>query len=131
VNGCQVTFSYAILGDEWKVTYHTRQQINLGDLDPASLKVDTFVNNSVVGPVKSDPEVLLGDVAERTVSIVTVHTTDKVPSVSLRLNDRNWRTGMSMPSTDLSWELPAPYAARFSKALRQAITLCGGKASTF
>ena len=104
---------------------------NLGDLDPAYLKVDTFTNDDVVGPVKSDPEVVPGDVAARTVSTVVVHTTDKVPRVRLTLNDRNWRAGMSLSSTDLSWELPAPYAARFSKALRQAITLCGGKSSSF
>jgi len=131
VNGCQVTFAYAIRGEQSKETYHQRLQVNLGDLDPASLRVDTFTNDDVVGPVKSDPEVVPGDVAARTVSTVTVHTTDKVPRVRLKLNDRNWRTGMSLSSTDLSWELPAPYAARFSKALRQAITLCGGKSSSF
>lgn len=131
VNGCQVTFVYAIRDENSKETYRQRLQVKLGDLDPTSLKVDTFINNNVVSAVKLDPEVVPGDVASRTVSTVTVHTTDKTPSVSLSLNARNWRTGMSMPSTDLSWELPAPYAARFSEALRQAITLCGGKRSSF
>jgi hypothetical protein len=131
VNGCQVTFVYATRGENSKETYRQRLQVKLGDLDPTSLKVDTFINEDVVSAVKLDPEVVPGDVASRTVSTVTVHTTDKVPSVSLRLNDRNWRTGMSLSSTDLSWELPAPYAARFAKALRNAITLCGGKPSSF
>jgi len=131
VNGCQVTFVYAIRGEQSKETYRQRLEVKLGDLDPTSLKVDTFTNDDVVGPVKLDPEVVPGDVAARTVSTVTIHTTDKVPSVRLTLNDRNWRTGTSLSSTDLSWELPAPYAARFSKALRQAITLCGGKRSSF
>jgi hypothetical protein len=114
VNGCQVTFVYATRSN-WKQTYHTRQQVNLGDLDPTSLEVDT-VTHDVLGPV----------------SLVTVHTTDKVPAVRLTVNDRNWQPAMAgTPSTDLLWELPAPYAARFAKALRQAITLCGGKASAF
>jgi Trypsin-like peptidase domain len=130
VNGCQVTFAHATRGDEGKETYHQRLQVNLGDLDPTSLKVDTFAADDVIA-VKSAPEVVPGDVISRTMSTVTVHTTDKVPSVRLTLNDRNWRTGTSLSSTDLSWELPAPYAARFSKALRQAITLCGGKSSSF
>ena len=114
VNGCQVTFVYATRSN-WKETYHTRQQVNLGDLDPTSLQVDT-VTHDVLGPV----------------SLVTVHTTDKVPAVRLTVNDRNWQPAMAgTPSTDLLWELPAPYAARFAKALRQAITLCGGKSSSF
>jgi hypothetical protein len=80
-----------------------------------SLEVDT-VTHDVLGPV----------------SLVTVHTTDKVPTVRLTVNDRNWQPAMAtMPSTDLLWELPAPYAARFAEALRQAITLCGGKSSSF
>jgi hypothetical protein len=130
VNGCQVTFTYATRGDESKETFHQRLQVSLGDLDPASLKVDTFTTDDFIA-VKSDPEVVPGDVISRTMTSVTVHTTDKVPKVRLMLNDRNWRTGMSLSSTELSWELPAPYAARFAKALRQAITLCGGKASSF
>ena len=131
VNGCQVTFVYATRGENSKETYRQRLQVKLGDLDPTSLKVDTFTNDDVVSAVKLEPEVVPGDVAARTVSTVTVHTTDKVPSVRLTLNDRNWRAGTSLSSTDLSWELPAPYAARFAKALRQAITLCGGKPSSF
>ena len=130
VNGCQVTFAQATRGDEEKETYHQRLQVNLGDLDPTSLKVDTFTTDDVIA-VKSAPEVVPGDVISRTMSTVTVHTTDKVPSVRLTLNDRNWRTVTSLSSTDLLWELPAPYAARFAKALRQAITLCGGKPSSF
>ena len=130
VNGCQVTFTYATRGDESKETFHQRLQVNLGDLDPASLKVDTFTTDDFIS-VKSDPEVVPGDVISRTMTSVTVHTTDKVPKVRLMPDDRNWRIGMSLPSTELSWELPAPYAARFTKALRQAITQCGGKASTF
>ena len=114
VNGCQVTFVYATRGD-WKETYHTRQQVNLGDLDPTSIKVDTATHD-VIGPV----------------SHVTVHTTDKVPTIRLTVNDRSWQPAMAtVPSTDLLWELPALYAARFAKALREAITLCGGKPSSF
>ncbi len=114
VNGCQVTFVYATRSD-WKETYHTRQQVNLADLDPTSIEVDE-ASHDVIGPV----------------SLVTVHTTDKVPAVRLTVNDRDWQNQIGeMPSTDLLWELPAPYAARFAKALHQTITLCGGKASTF
>lgn len=114
VNGCQVTFVYATRSD-WKETYHTRQQVNLADLDPTSIEVYE-ASHDVIGPV----------------SHVTVHTTDKVPTIRLTVNDRNWQPAMAtVPSTDLLWELPAPYAARFAKALRQAITLCGGKSSSF
>jgi hypothetical protein len=99
---------------DWKETYRTRQQVNLGDLDPTSLKVDT-VTQDVIGPV----------------SIVTVYATDKVPAIGLTANDRSWRAAMTLPSTDLLWELPAPYADRFAKALHKAIALCGGKPSSF
>lgn len=114
VNGCQVTFVYATRTD-WKETYHTRQQVNLGDLDPTSIEVYE-ASHDVIGPV----------------SHVTVHTTDKVPTIRLTVNDRSWQPAMAtVPSTDLLWELPALYAARFAKALREAITLCGGKPSSF
>jgi hypothetical protein len=110
-NGCQVSFVYATRSG-WKETYHTRQQVNLTDLDPTSLKADT-VNHDVIGPV----------------SMVRVHTTDKNPAVR-QTYDWSWQP-LSVPTTDLVWELPAPYAARFAKALHQAITLCGGKPSSF
>ncbi len=65
VNGCQVTFVYATWSN-WKETYRARQQVDLGDLDPMSLRVDA-VTHDAIGPV----------------SIVTVYTTDKVPSIRL------------------------------------------------
>lgn len=113
VNGCQVTFVYATRVD-WKETYHTRQQVNLGDLDPTSIEVYE-TSNDIIGPVSN----------------VTVYSTDKVPTIRLMVNDRSWQPGFATQSTDLLWELPAPYATRFAKALRQAITLCGGKPSSF
>ena len=113
VNGCQVTFVYATRVD-WKETYHTRQQVNLGDLDPTSIEVYE-ASHDIIGPV----------------SDVTVYTTDKLPAIRLIVNDRSWQSGFATQSTDLVWELPAPYAARFAKALHQAITLCGGKPPSF
>jgi hypothetical protein len=134
VNGCEVTFAHmTLVGVESKQSFHARQRVNLGGLDPTSLKVNTFVEGDVIGPANPGPDsdAVPGDDASRTVSIVTVHTTDKVPAVSETLNDRNWRSATTLPSTDLSWELPAPYGARFTKALLRAITLCGGKSSSF
>lgn len=115
LNGCQVTFVYeTTLGKDRKLTFHSRTQVNLGDLDPTSLESNS-VTHDVIGPV----------------SVVTVHTTDKVPSVKLATNDRGWEPASVMPTTDLLWELSSPYAGRFVKALHRAITLCGGKASAF
>ncbi len=118
LNGCQVTFVYEnreeIRADS-KATYRSRNQVNLGDLDPTSLTSDV-ISHDILG----DP-----------VSMVRVHTTDKKPAVSLAINDRGWVPAHVMPTTDLLWELPSPYAERFVKALRRAITLCGGKASAF
>ncbi len=118
VNGCQVTFVYYQIDSDDKMTGHSRSQVNLGDLDPASLTVgDDYENKhiDIVGPVR----------------FVTVHTTDKVPGVRMELNDLGWHPAFTTQSTDLLWQLPAPYADRFAKALRQAITLCGGKSSSF
>lgn len=118
VNGCQVTFVYYQIDSDNKMTSHSRSQVNLGALDPASLTVGDDDENKhidILTPVR----------------FVTVHTTDKVPAVRDALNDRGWQPGFTTQSTDLLWILPAPYAARFAKALRQAITLCGGKSSSF
>ena len=115
VNGCQVTFVYeTTLGKDRKLTFHSRTQVNLGNLDPTSLEAGT-VTHDVIGPV----------------SWVTVHTTNKVPSVKLSANDWGWEPASVIPTTDLFWELSSPYAERFVKALHRAITLCGGKASAF
>ena len=85
VDGCQVTFAYATRSD-WKENYHARQQVNLADLDPTSLRVET-VTHDVIGPV----------------SMVTVYTTDKTPVVRLTANDRSWQVPPTVPSTDLLW----------------------------
>ena len=113
MNGCAVTFVYAIRSRE-ETTLHSRSQLNLGDLDPTSLDVYAAAHDAF-GPV----------------SIVTVYTTDKAPAVRLTVNDRSWPGEPTLPSTDLLWELPASYADRFAKALKQAVTLCGGKPSSF
>jgi hypothetical protein len=113
VNGCQVAFVY-MTQSNLKQTSHSRQQVNLADLDPTSLKVHTG-EHDVGGPV----------------SVVTVYTTDKAPTVFLNINDWSWEASTTLPSTNLMWELPAPYADRFVKALHQAIALCGGKPSSF
>lgn len=114
LNGCQVTFVQATWNrSPLEESFRSRSEVNLGDLDPASLTSVSQLQDSI-GPV----------------SLVTVDTTDKVPAVHLTVNARNWKPEVA-PSTSLTWELGATYAARFAKALSQAITLCGGKRSSF
>jgi hypothetical protein len=119
LDGCQVTFvhetSEAEKDNREEETFHSRTQVNLGELDPTSLTSDV-----------SSPDIL-----GLPVSTVRVHTTDKTASVSLAINDRGWEPPLVIPTTDLLWELPSPYAERFVKALKHAITLCGGKSSSF
>lgn len=115
LDGCEVTFIHYTRNDE-KVTDHTRVQVNLGALDPSSINLADGIENAAInGPV----------------SDVIVHTTDKVPAVRQTLNDWSWQGSNTLTTTDLMWQLPAPYATRFEKALRHAITLCGGKPSSF
>jgi hypothetical protein len=120
LNGCQVTFIYETreeTNSSSKATFRSRNQVNLGDLDPTSLTT-RVISHYFLG--FADP-----------VSMVRVHTTDKVPSVLLAVNDRMWQPAPVTPTTDLDWELPSPYAEQFVRAIHRAITLCGGKASTF
>jgi hypothetical protein len=118
VSGCQVTFIYYQSDSEGKTKDHFRQQVSLGDLDPASLAVTDELASEhidIVGPVRD----------------VVVDTTDKVPAVRVTMGDWSWRGSSTVNTTSILWQLPSPYAVRFGKALRQAITLCGGKPSTF
>src|SRR6266446_4200377 len=69
VNGCQVAFAYSTRTDR-KETYRERQQVDLGNLDPTSLKVGTGTDD-VLGAV----------------SLVTVQTTDKLPAIQQMSND--------------------------------------------
>ncbi len=120
-NGCQETFVYETWegkigeAENEKETFHSREQVNLGNLDPTSITSDDSAPEIGGGPV----------------STVRVHTTDKTASVSLTAGDRGWEPPLVIPTTDILWELPSPYAERFVKALHRAIALCGGKASSF
>ena len=111
-NGCHVTF-VSETKEDFKAVSRFRLQVNLGDLDPASLKSDPSAPD-ILGPVIS----------------VRVRTTNEMPSIKLS-DERNWELPFLVPTTDIDWELPPLYAERFVKALHRAITLCGGKASTF
>jgi hypothetical protein len=111
VNGCQVTFVYSIK-ENWRTTSEIRYQANLGDLDPASLTVADGLHDAI-GPV----------------SHVAMVTTDNVPAVHQTLA-MDWQP-VDAASAHLDFDLGSPYAARFAKALRQAITLCGGRPSSF
>jgi hypothetical protein len=119
LNGCQVTFVYETGQVEKdkreEETFHSREQVNLGDLDPTSITSDDRAPEIGGGPV----------------SIVRVHTTDKTQSVNEAVGDRGWEPALVVRTTDLLWELPSPFAERFVKALKHAITLCGGKRSSF
>jgi Trypsin-like peptidase domain len=111
-NGCHVTF-VSETKEDFKAVSRFRLQVNLGDLDPTSLKSDPSAPD-ILGPVIS----------------VRVRTTNEMPSIKLS-DERNWELPFLVPTTDIDWELPSLYAERFVKALHRAITLCGGKASTF
>ena len=113
-NGCQVTFVYEELEGR-TADFHSREQVNLGDLDPASIESHDSI-----------PEI-----GGLPVSAVRVQTTDDKQSVDSIAGDWGWETSYRFPTTYIIWELPSPYAERFVKALKHAITLCGGKASTF
>ena len=114
LNGCQVTFVNEMRNETTEELRATiRWRVNLGDLDPTSLEADAS-------------------------GLVTVHTTDKVPSISMTIEGS---TGAPVTDAEpraggerslLLWVLSSqPSAERFVKALHGAITLCGGKASAF
>jgi hypothetical protein len=119
LRGCHVTFVY----ESWKgevgkgeeETFHSMEQVNLEDLDPTSLTSEDGAPSGLGLPV----------------SMVRVQTTDKTPSINSVLGDRGWEPALVIPTTNILWELPSPYAERFVKALHRAITLCGGKPSAF
>jgi hypothetical protein len=119
LNGCQVTFvdetGQVEKDKREEETFHSRVQVNLGDLDPTSITSEDYAPEIFGLPVSS----------------VRVHTTDNTQSVNEYAGDRGWEPSWVFQTTDLVWELPSPYAERFVKALKHAITLCGGKTSAF
>jgi hypothetical protein len=114
VDGCDVTFIYETREDN-KETSYSREQINLADLDPSSIK-----------SYDSAPEIL-----GLPVTTVRVQTADEKPTIRLSAGGRGWEPAIIIPTADTEWELPSPYAERFIKALKHAVTLCGGKTSAF
>lgn len=113
MDGCVVTFVYEKRSDR-KATYRVREHLNLADLDPTTISANA-ASSDIIGAV----------------SIVTAATTDSASAIIMFVGDRAATPAIGIPTTDLLWELPSPYATRFVKALKHAVVLCGGRKSAF
>jgi hypothetical protein len=111
-------FSYGIIT---KPTFKLVEKLNFKDIDPTTI---------VVGKPTKDgkPADIMGPFV---IFFATTRDNAKLISNFTTLYPVPVTQEPSFTSDSLTFELPYPYAARFTKAFKHAVTLCGGKASSF
>jgi len=115
-SGCHVRFAYSIHYDSGGTDKTVREDysFNLGDMDPETIIFAKFPENKY-------PDVPNDDGAFRA---TTINYSKKV---LLKTADGKLEHTDSFPT----WFFYPGYGARFAEAFRHAVTLCGGKPSTF
>ncbi len=129
VTSCEVSFLYQTgplekgsFGVIAQPAYRLATRFNLRDIDP------TTVTAATDGVKPTDmPADIVGPY-----TIFSATTRDSAESISHVVTLYPAPVTLESYTTDsLIFELPYPYAERFTKAFKHAVTLCGGKPSTF
>jgi hypothetical protein len=111
--GLLENYSYGIIK---KPTFKVMERFNFKDIDPTTIESGE--------PTKDGkPADIIGSYV-----IFNATTRDNAKLIS---NNNGTTTTQTFTSDSLIFELPYPYADRFTKAFKHAVTLCGGKASSF
>ena len=112
--------SYGIIN---KPTFQVLEKFNLKDIDPTTIESGKPVHTNagdkpadILGPFVTF-SATIRDNAKLISDFTTLHPTPGAQE--------------SFTSDSLTFELPYPYSERFTKAFKHAVTLCGGKASSF
>lgn len=120
---CEVSFQYQTgllenysYGVIRKPTFKVIERFNFKDIDPTTIESGE--------PTKD------GKPADMIGSYVIFNATTR-DNAKLISNNNGTTTTQTFTSDSLIFELPYPYADRFTKAFKHAVTLCGGKASSF
>ena len=112
--GLVANYSYGIIT---KPTFKLTERFNFKDIDPTTIE-------SGKPTTDGKPADIMGPYV-----IFVATTRDNAKLIS------NFRDILPLPqrftSDSLIFELPYPYADRFTKAFKHAVALCGGKASSF
>lgn len=122
-NSCEVSFQYQTgllanhsYGIITKPTFKLIEKFNFKDIDPTTITGGK--------PTKDGkPADMIGPYV-----IFVATTRDNAKLIS---NINTSPTAQAFTSDSLTFELPYPYADRFTKAFKHAVALCGGKASSF
>jgi len=135
--GCQMTVNvnqspYADSARDMYTDY--TETFNLGDLNPDSVKIETATH---YGDLACDSPLAGGNVCDHGDVVVLTHNespliTSKSHSIFPRLTGKDHESTSVSKRTEVVFVVDDPaYSQRFSKALRQAIQLCGGKPQSF
>jgi hypothetical protein len=116
--GLVENYSYGVIS---KPTFKLVQRVNLKDIDP------TMIDGGK--PTKDGkPADIMGPFVT---FFATTRDNAKVISNFLSLYPVPVKQEPSFTSDSLTFGLPYPYVARFTKAFKHAVALCGGKPSSF
>ena len=127
---CSVSFAYQtgpLEKNSYKIidkpAFQLLEKFNLKDIDPKTIEAGKPLHANA-GDMPADT---MGPYAAFS---ATTRDNAKVISNFTILNPTVTQ-GPSYTSDSLIFNLPYPYAARFTKAFKHAVTLCGGKPSSF
>jgi hypothetical protein len=137
-DGCKMTFSTSggwgsWLPEKYRSSSTSRYTFNLSDIDPTSIHTRAYDAQHEGVACDAFPRLRVCDIAE-----ITLETRNQFPLI-----DREYFTYPKLKgedhethTIDKTYEAPIPlddvkYAARFEKAFRHAVTLCGGRPSAF
>ena len=122
---CEISFQYQTgplenysYGVIKKPTFKLLEKFNFKDIDPTTIE-----SGKATGDGPAD---ILGPYV-----IFAATTKDNAKLISNIRTTYAGQTTQEFTSDSLIFELPYPYADRFTKAFKHAVALCGGKASSF
>jgi hypothetical protein len=127
---CAVSFAYQTgpleknsYGIIEKPTFQLLERFNLKDIDPTTIESAKPIHTNA----GDKPADMMGPYAGFS---ATTRDNAKLISNFTTLHPAPGAQG-SFISDSLTFELPYPYSARFTKAFKHAVMLCGGKPSSF
>lgn len=112
--------SYGIID---RPTFQVLERFNLKDIDPTTVESGKPVHTNA----GDKPADIVGPYV---VFSATMRDNAKLISNFMTLHPASGAQE-SFASDSLTFELPYPYSARFTKAFKHAVALCGGKPSSF
>jgi hypothetical protein len=141
-NGCQISLRFQgnpSASTSAEILNLSLYTFKLGDMNPQSIKVNTYSHMGGFRCENYDPEQLKDYQMNCDHAEITLSTRNAAPLIDeeshatfIKLKGTDHESSSKSRGSSAFFEVDdVEYAARFAKALRKAVELCGGKASPY